>query len=113
MEKYTKPEVREALEVLRQISSENLCVYDPRYELHDEIAHAYEDDMPKPRINCACDNCFYGRDELANIILILCDGVDPEIMVPKLHAKFEAEQAEIAEQVREIHLQQMKYRGER
>lgn len=43
--------------------SENLCSYDKRNHLglHDE-----EDEKPNP---CYCDNCFYGKDKLANELL--------------------------------------------
>ena len=38
---------------------ENLCSYDKR-------SPCYSDDLDrKPRLNCFCDNCFYGRDKLA------------------------------------------------
>jgi hypothetical protein len=42
----------------------NLCYYDP--ENPNSNLDAYEDeDRPKPRNECCCDNCFYGRDKLA------------------------------------------------
>jgi hypothetical protein len=42
-----------------------LCWYDKRHPDYDE----QENEGTKPRVNCFCDNCFYGRDELALEIL--------------------------------------------
>lgn len=44
----------------------HLCIYDPRNPLYQEFA-AYLDDeeLRSARANCACDNCFYGRNKLA------------------------------------------------
>jgi hypothetical protein len=44
---------------------ESLCAYDPRNPDYDK------DCEREPRTNCSCDNCFYGRDELALEILKL------------------------------------------
>ena len=48
----------------------NLCSYDesnPLYaDIYDEV-----DERPVPRVNCYCDNCFYGRDKLALEIILL------------------------------------------
>ena len=44
---------------------QNLCWRDPRNPSYIETA---ADGYP-PRINCACDNCFYGRDTLAVALL--------------------------------------------
>lgn len=42
----------------------NLCYYDP--ENPSNNLDAYNDeDCQAPRNKCACDNCFYGRDNLA------------------------------------------------
>lgn len=45
---------------------ENLCVYDKRSP-YDMLAvyEAIGDETPMPRKDCGCDNCFYGRDQLA------------------------------------------------
>lgn len=40
---------------------EYLCVHDKRSPYFDE----YDEEPREPRVNCACDNCFYGRDKLA------------------------------------------------
>jgi len=48
-----------------ETNKENLCYYDTRNPyFHPEIA---KPDKPV----CYCDNCFYGRTELANEILNL------------------------------------------
>ncbi len=47
---------------------ENLCTKDsrsPYFYIYDE------DEVIVARDNCACDNCFYGRDKLALTILEL------------------------------------------
>jgi len=53
--------------------SADLCLYDPRNPFHDELKYSHGDDMPKPRDNCSCDSCFYGRDELAVRLIDLLD----------------------------------------
>jgi len=43
-----------------------LCVYDkrnPNYLPFDE------DDLSRKPIDCACDNCYYGREKMAEFIL--------------------------------------------
>jgi predicted DsbA family dithiol-disulfide isomerase len=45
---------------------EQLCSYDPRNP--DNIRDLY-DDCPEPRQNCACDNCWTGRDRLAAALI--------------------------------------------
>ena len=53
---------------------ENLCMRDSRNPDHTDVYACYESDwgeIPAPRENCACDNCFYGRDRLALEILRL------------------------------------------
>jgi len=51
---------------------DNLCVYDKRNEFYQDTAsYTSKEDIPKARDNCHCDNCFYGRDELALEILRL------------------------------------------
>jgi hypothetical protein len=42
--------------------TENLCSYDPRNPNYIECGR-------EPRVDCRCDNCFYGRDLLAREIL--------------------------------------------
>ena len=44
-----------------------LCVNDPR---HPDFVDYGEDNLPA-RENCACDNCFYGRDAMALEIIRL------------------------------------------
>ena len=44
---------------------EKLCQHDPRNPFHDA------DDDTAPRDGCACDNCFYGRDQMALEIIRL------------------------------------------
>jgi hypothetical protein len=53
----------------------NLCWYDPRNPLYVEDS---EDPIP-PRVNCFCDNCFYGRDALALEIIRLNDFIRDSI----------------------------------
>jgi hypothetical protein len=48
---------------------ENLCSYDKRNP--NNVID--EDEPEEPRTNCYCDNCFYGRDKLAEEILRLKD----------------------------------------
>lgn len=49
--------------------AENLCYYDKR---NPDGAFVNEDDDDGKRIdNCFCDNCFYGRTELAEEIIRL------------------------------------------
>ena len=43
---------------------ENLCWRDPRHPMYVEI-YGQDEIVPTPRVNCSCDNCFYGRDALA------------------------------------------------
>lgn len=51
---------------------ESLCYKDERNLLYYVLD---EDNPPTPRDNCSCDNCFYGRDELALYILFLEDKI--------------------------------------
>jgi len=68
----------------------NLCYKDPRNPLFETIYGWMMDDpeeeTPTPRENCACDNCFYGRDALAQEIIrlksLLDEGSTPEDPVP-------------------------------
>ena len=46
---------------------ENLCTKDPR----SPYSFVWDDEVIIPREDCACDNCFYGRDRLALTILEL------------------------------------------
>lgn len=51
-----------------------LCSYDPRNPIMKESIEigVYDDeDLPKPREDCWCDSCFYGRDILALEIIRL------------------------------------------
>lgn len=48
---------------------EKLCYYDSRNP-------DYQGEDFKPEDKCYCDNCFYGRSELANEILLLREKLD-------------------------------------
>jgi len=50
----------------------SLCYYDAR----NDCLLLDEDSPPPRRHDCSCDNCFYGRDKLANEILNLQDKID-------------------------------------
>lgn len=51
---------------------ENLCIYDDRNPMY-----VVNDIEPQGRSeNCSCDNCFYGKDELALIIVDLWHELD-------------------------------------
>jgi hypothetical protein len=56
----------------------NLCSKDRRNPMWRNIyGYGYdEDEIPEPRIDCSCDNCFYHRDSLALEILRLRGIVD-------------------------------------
>lgn len=57
----------------------NLCYYDKRnpdgyYSDDNEWLWAEDDEIILPRLDtCYCDNCFYGRDDLALEIIKLLD----------------------------------------
>ena len=55
-----------------------LCSYDPRngdsYEALTCDLNA--DEIPRPRTNCYCGNCFAGRDALACEIIRLTERID-------------------------------------
>lgn len=53
--------------------NESLCWYDPRHPDFDpDYWKEWGEDAPTPRKeDCSCDNCFYGRDELAMEIIRL------------------------------------------
>lgn len=55
----------------------NLCAYDPRNSLYDDIL-VWDGEKPERPDNCACDNCFYNRDKLAQELLILTEGSSDE-----------------------------------
>jgi hypothetical protein len=61
---------------------EKLCSYDKRNP--DCIL---EEDEEKPREDCYCDNCFYGRHELAEIILDL--SINMVYIIEELQDKLE------------------------
>lgn len=51
---------------------ECLCVYDPRnshYQEHKECCETLDLELREPRTDCACDNCYHGKDRLALEIL--------------------------------------------
>ena len=35
------------------------------YLIEEDIKDGFEPEIPPPRVDCFCDNCFYSRDELA------------------------------------------------
>jgi len=60
---------------------DNLCVKDERnpdyydlfgYEIESDIKAGYTPDIPTPRKDCFCDNCFSGRDRLAMELIKRC-----------------------------------------
>jgi len=55
-----------------------LCTHDVRNPYYGDIDH-YEYDRPGP--DCACDNCFYGRNDLALEILRLQEVIENARMV--------------------------------
>lgn len=62
-------------EVLR-----SLCDWDRRNPEFEVLSMNYDlndpdDQPPQPRTACYCDNCFYGRDEMAVYILELLDQI--------------------------------------
>ena len=65
---------------------ERLCTYDKRNP-HGTWQYLDKDDpRPEPgdRTNCACDNCFYGRDEMARGVLQLIEDLDKALDSDKL-----------------------------
>lgn len=54
---------------------EKLCNKDPRNPLFNDL-YGYEDEKPIPRSDCACDNCFYGRDAMALEIIRLREALE-------------------------------------
>ena len=52
---------------------EKLCYKDPRSPYYWK--DPYSEELPEPRKNCACDNCFYGRDKMALTILALLEHI--------------------------------------
>lgn len=47
---------------------DNLCCYDERSPDYGDLLSSEDGDpqeLPQPRVDCGCDNCFYGRDRLA------------------------------------------------
>ena len=50
---------------------EKLCTYDKRNPDYEYLFSDNDNEVPEPRKDCYCDNCFYGRDKLALEILRL------------------------------------------
>ncbi len=50
----------------------NLCTKDRRSPYFEDI-YGGEEEAPVPRKGCYCDNCFYGRDRLALVIIELLE----------------------------------------
>jgi len=61
---------------------EKLCNKDPRNPLFSDL-YGYEDETPIPRGDCACDNCFYGRDAMALVILSYQEVLEGVYATPK------------------------------
>ena len=57
----------------KKVVFQNLCIQDIRNPLHADIYgdHTPEEMAEKAKMQCWCDNCFYGRNELALEILHL------------------------------------------
>ena len=52
----------------------SLCIHDKRNPNNPDNLYPFDKDKEEviePRKDCACDNCFYGRDKLALEILRL------------------------------------------
>ena len=52
---------------------DNLCCYDERSPDYGDLLISNGGDpreLPQPRVDCGCDNCFYGRDGLAVELLL-------------------------------------------
>lgn len=49
----------------------HLCYKDPRNPMYNFNDIYDGEDIPIPRKDCYCDNCFYGKDKLALEILRL------------------------------------------
>ena len=58
---------------------ENLCYNDPRNPMFSDLG----DDAPEPRKGCFCDNCFYGRDAMALVILSYQEVLEGVYATPK------------------------------
>lgn len=57
-------------EAIKKKALESLCVYDPR---NPDCDATDEEDNRVDGVTCYCDNCFYGRSQLAKTILNLLD----------------------------------------
>jgi len=63
-------------ELEKKIALGHLCYYDKRNPDYWRDPD-FDDDPPiKPRNNCYCDNCFYGSDKLAMIVLKLIEDLE-------------------------------------
>lgn len=62
---------------------EKLCCYDRRNPDSDCIDEDLKVDIADK--DCFCDNCFYGRNRLANHIIELYEGFKPNIKIVKLN----------------------------
>ncbi len=77
-----------------------LCAKDKRNPLWTEVyAGDVVNDDPLPRVNCFCDNCFYGRDRLAVEILRLRELNN---RLANVRCKIFIEQEEISDAVRHV-----------
>lgn len=56
---------------------ESLCSKDKRNPAYSDIYD--EDDTPKARKDCFCDNCFYGSDKMALDTIALMEGLKDAI----------------------------------
>ena len=60
---------------------ESLCYYDkrnPDCTADDDYIESKKESLKKKNKSCSCDNCFYGRTELAEEILKLKLIINPE-----------------------------------
>jgi hypothetical protein len=55
------------MNVFAEEAKTHLCIFDTRNPNH--TPPHFLDEPVEPRIGCCCDNCFYGRDKLALIII--------------------------------------------
>lgn len=66
-------------------AKEKLCYYDQRNPYNEINWESNDKEFDKTDKDCFCDNCFYGRTELAEIILELISEqqVDSQINIQK------------------------------
>lgn len=58
---------------------ENLCYYDERNPNNDNDLNEFtKEELENKRKHCSCDNCYYGRTQLAEEILRLQSIIEKE-----------------------------------